>query len=754
MARRGNSKKRGKAEPASWQIDAAGVLKVVFYLVLLAGSTLWFPENFFDGFETPKLFAVELISCLALAGWAGWLLVGRRDAVDASLPRPALPLVALFVLGVVSITWSLNPWLAAERMLHYSVLAGAMFYAWYLYRGKKIRNLLLFVAAVGSVLAGWGLLLDAVEPLRELVYPHFKEVWGGGKVIDNYRPLTSNQGNPNFLFHLLVLTVPLTLGALIESLTRRRAGLPAAILLGGGLLLQLACFTYAANRSGLVATAGATALFFLLLVLFRRRTIVITAKQYWKHALLALVLLILAGGVYVRFTDTGSRWGGKAATVLSGGWQNWQRRFASLRSTENIDVYSRVVFLETDAAMVADDPLLGKGVGQFVTEFPRYKTARHWEKFSLRPPDITMWSLIPEQAHNEYLQVLVELGGLGFVLFAAFWIMLGWSTLKSLRDPSENRTFYLILGAAAGLAGVLANSMLTFPLQTVTSGLMVWTTAGLLMASCCGGDGACGVVEIKIATRKAIVKTILIVLLLLAVLGSWGAVRILRAENKFSMALRQHALDLGFSLRTNGEAAEMLPYRFEMQFVQGWLGFLAHDTTTARIYFERSIDAAPYFPPPYRHLAEYCFRQGDYKCAEQYMVRYGELYPPGIDGNYHTMIGLISLSDSTRDRFGEASYHLQAAGSLQVGLILAEKFLWERRQPDSTLAVLQPHRERISRRHGEYARTYFLSAAAELARGDSAAALARLDTLLNVRVQPEGRYADDARQLRQRLQNQ
>ena len=290
MAKAGKGQGQHHTEAPSGRSDAAGLFRAMFYLILIAGSTLWFPEWFYDGFETPKLFAVELISCLALAGWAGWLLVGRRDAVDASLPRPAIPLVALFVLGIVSISWSYNRWLAAERMLHYSVLAGAMFYVWYLYRGAQIRTPLLFVAAVGSVLAGWGLLLDAFAPLRELVYPHFKEVWGGGKIVDNYRLLTSNQGNPNYLFHLLVLTVPLTLGALIESLTRRRAGLPAAILLSGGLLLQLACFTYAANRSGLVATAGAIALFLLLLVLFRLRTIVFAAKQYWKHALLALVL--------------------------------------------------------------------------------------------------------------------------------------------------------------------------------------------------------------------------------------------------------------------------------------------------------------------------------------------------------------------------------------------------------------------------------------------------------------------------------
>ncbi|MFC1545055.1 hypothetical protein ACFL4X_02720, partial [Gemmatimonadota bacterium] len=353
MAR--NKQRMPQSQTAGEQVSGriGAVFTVIFYLILLAGSTLWFPEQFYDGFETPKLFAAELLGCLTLAGWIIWLLLIKREGVTAILPRPALALVALFALGLASVAWSYDRWLALERLLHYSVLAGAMFFAWFLYREKDIRAPLQFVAATGSVLAGWGLLLDAVGPLREYIYPHFKEYWGGGKVVDKYVLLTSNQGNPNYLFHILVLTIPLTLGAAVQSLARCRRGNKAGRneilktgLLLAGLLLQIACFTYAANRSGLVAVAGALVLFLLALSIFRMRTITGAARRYWKLSLVLVVMLVLAGGAFFRLTPAGTAAGGRIAQVLSYGWENWQLRFASLRSTENIDVYSRVVFLE------------------------------------------------------------------------------------------------------------------------------------------------------------------------------------------------------------------------------------------------------------------------------------------------------------------------------------------------------------------------------------------------------------------------
>ncbi len=761
MAGKMRKKEAVRQEDGSVATGGGKVFRALFYLSLIAGSSLCLPDLFYDGFEVPKLFAVQVLLCLALAGWAAKELVTGRGEIDFSLPRPALPLVALFVLGWFSLFWSADRWLAAEKMFHYSALAWSLFFAWYVFRGRPVRGPLLFVAAAGSILAGWGLLLDALVPLREWVYPHFKEEWSPGRVMDHYRLLTSNQGNPNFLFHALVLTVPVTLGAAVEALARCRSrenrGEPLkAALLIIGLLLQLACYSYAANRSGLVATAGTILVFVAALLLLRASTVAGALCKYWKHALVAIVLLSASGVSAIKFTGPGAEAAGRITAVLTGGWENWQRRFSTLRSTENIDIYSRVVFLEAGAAMAADDPWLGKGAGQFVIQFPRYKTEKHWERFNLLPPVITQWKLIPKQAHNEYLQALLELGVVGLLLFVAFWLMTGVAVVRRLRRLRRDSSFYLVLGAASGLAGVLANSLLTFPLQTVTSAMLTWATAGvLLVCCCCGTEPGCIVTRIVADPRKPAIKAMLVVLLLAAAFGGWGAVRIVRAENLFFGALKQHAHDLKSSIRTNRRAAGMMPERYEMQFVQGWLCKLAHDTTGARRYFERAVRVAPNFPPSYRYLADYYYINRDYAGAERAMRRYGELYPQGVDSQYHLMLGHTALRDKSRDRLAEVSEHLRASNHLPSVLTLAGIFL-ERQWPDSALTVLEPHRIGMRGNHEQYSQFYYLTVIAELTAGDTLAARAVLDTMFMAerrRYRLEGRYADSARELRSLLES-
>ena len=532
-----------------------------------------------------------------------------------------------------------------------------------------------------------------------------------------------------------------------------RGELLKVVLLTAGLLLQLACFSYAANRSGLVATTGAISVFAISLLLLRAASVATSVRKYWKLAMLVLVLLSASGGAAIKFTRPGAEAAGRINSVLTGGWENWQRRFATLRSTDNIDVYSRVVFLEAGAAMAAEDPLLGKGAGQFLIQFPRYKTEKHWEKFGLLPPEITFWTLIPEQAHNEYLQVLLELGSVGLLLFLAFWILIALAVVRRLRQLRYDPSFYLVLGAASGLAGVLANSLLTFPLQTVTSAMLTWVTAGALLAACCSDESGSRMMRVTADKRKPITKAALVALVMLAVLGGWGALRIVRAENLFFMAVKNHAHDLQKSIQTNRRAAETMPERFEMQFVQGWFNLLVNDTTEARKYFECTARVAPYFPPTYRYLAQYYFVNHDYAGAERAIRRYGELYPRGIDSDYHLMLGHCALRDTSRDRLGEISEHFRASKGLEASFKLADIF-FGRQMPDSVLTVLRPHREKMQKKNKDHNRINYLIAVAELATGDTLAARAVLDTLFMVewaRFRLEGPYADSARKLQSQL---
>ena len=100
-----------------------------------------------------------------------------------------------------------------------------------------------------------------------------------------------------------------------------------------------------------------------------------------------------------------------------------------------------------------------------------------------------MWDKIPPQTHNEFLQIAVELGLLALAAFLLFWLLFALRLGKCLKAHTGEAEFYLLLGAGSGILGTLFNSLFTFPLQTVTSATLFWSTAGLLLARCIPGNG-------------------------------------------------------------------------------------------------------------------------------------------------------------------------------------------------------------------------------------------------------------------------
>ncbi len=78
------------------------------------------------------------------------------------------------------------------------------------------------------------------------------------------------------------------------------------------------------------------------------------------------------------------------------------------------------------------------------------------------------------QVHNEYLQIFAELGLIGLVLFAAFWLLLGWRLWQWGRAGGESA--YWIWGAWLG--------MLTFSISSVFSSFSFRYTPSVFVFAC------------------------------------------------------------------------------------------------------------------------------------------------------------------------------------------------------------------------------------------------------------------------------
>ncbi len=121
------------------------------------------------------------------------------------------------------------------------------------------------------------------------------------------------------------------------------------------------------------------------------------------------------------------------------------------------NVAARLLFWSAALEMWREHPLLGVGASNYEVAFADARRV-----FAARHPDSPLVGavedVLPQRTHNEYLQILAELGAVGGALFAAFALRLGylmWQALRYSRQP------LIALGACG--------SLLTFALSSGAS---------------------------------------------------------------------------------------------------------------------------------------------------------------------------------------------------------------------------------------------------------------------------------------------
>ena len=142
------------------------------------------------------------------------------------------------------------------------------------------------------------------------------------------------------------------------------------------------------------------------------------------------------------------------------------RFFSKLGVTEvdkAISAQARFHMYQNTLHMVKDSFLMGVGFGNFKYVYPRYRDRVEWALSGL--------GTRVEQAHNEYLQILSEVGLIGFLAF--LWILagIGRMAVEIIRmndfSPRKMTGLALMMGIIAGLL----QSFFDFNLQNPASGV-------------------------------------------------------------------------------------------------------------------------------------------------------------------------------------------------------------------------------------------------------------------------------------------
>lgn len=170
--------------------------------------------------------------------------------------------------------------------------------------------------------------------------------------------------------------------------------------------------------------------------------------------------------------------------------------------------------------IIKDHPLLGAGGGGWNALYHQYQN----------------YAYSSTEVHNHFMQVWVETGTVGFLLFLAIWVSLAWSGWKAWRAASGGGR-RVLAGAGAGALALGLHSAIDFNLSLAAVSLALWSLLGSVRSA---GEAA------EVQGRAASTEYRLLPRLLVYLLASLGFVGVLSLALGFDAGRRAAmALDSG-----------------------------------------------------------------------------------------------------------------------------------------------------------------------------------------------------------------
>jgi O-antigen ligase len=383
--------------------------------ILLYGTfgLLLFGPLAFGAVEPWSIFVLEAGAVLLALLWVGkqWL-----DGQVTIRTNPLfVPMGAFGLLIFLQIVFRTSAY-------RHDTVSGALLYCAYgmlcflssqtLLRSVQARKLALIFCVYGSAIAAFAL-IQGVSPNGKLFW--LRQPRMGGWI---YGPYV----NHNHYAGLMELFIPIPL---VLSLTRmahskeRIAAAAAAAIMAGTIFLS-------GSRGGMIALFAE--LVILTMVLVRQRRELRTALGLGAFLLLVVGLLTWLGG------------------------NELSQRLATIGSAHSeISGDMRVQINRDGLHMFLKKPVMGWGMGSFPVVYPQFRS--FYTNFFVN------------QAHDDYLQLLVEMGLLGFAAMIWFVIVVYRRAFRKIPDWTSNVSGAVSLACVLGFTGILVHSAVDFNLQ-------------------------------------------------------------------------------------------------------------------------------------------------------------------------------------------------------------------------------------------------------------------------------------------------
>jgi len=375
-------------------------------------------------FGVVEPWSISIIEVGAAMLFALW---GVRQVISGEFEIRSNPLFGPMLLFGALILWQLVSGRTAYRAATFSA---ALLYCTYgllaflavqcLLRTSQLKILAWIFSAYGFAIAGFALVQGIV---------------GNGKLYWLRVPQTNGwiygpYVNHNHYAGLMEILTPIPL---VISLMGGISGRSRALALSAAAVMASTIFL-SGSRGGMAAFVSQMIL--LAAFLLKRRKKWTAPFALSGFLALSLILLLWLGG-------------GDLA-----------ERLTSAHNHTELSSDTRLTIDRDAMKIFAQRPLLGWGLGVFGVIYPSYSSLST--------------NLQVGMAHNDYLQLLVEMGAVGFAIALWFLAVLFRSTLRKLNHLQSGTNAAVTLAALLGVSGILVHSFVDFNLQVPANAAMFY----------------------------------------------------------------------------------------------------------------------------------------------------------------------------------------------------------------------------------------------------------------------------------------
>ncbi len=361
-----------------------------------------------------------------------WAMGSGKVAMTFKRTPVDLMIGVYFVLGASSVLTSDYAYAGIDRLLRLGAYFTLFFLCVNFLRDRKdVERIMWGVVVSGAIVSVYGIVQYSGHGF---LFP-----MEGESFRLNYEPRSfSTLGHPNLFGGFTVIAIFMCLGLFLGC--ERGQNVWRRLFLGGAMGIMVIALLMSKSRGAWIGFACGLGSVMLMNVGW-------IIRRIWA---LAAGGVVLAALLYFALPD----WVGER--LISG---------AAVRS--------RLVMWDGALEMVGDSPLFGKGIGLFRVYFPEYRGNDYW----LKGVDQNVG-----HAHNEFLEVMSEMGILGLGAFLGILALFFVQVKRFMETSQDRKATLLVVSLSAGMIGTLTHSLVSVGMRFTSTGTFFYLSMGLAMA--------------------------------------------------------------------------------------------------------------------------------------------------------------------------------------------------------------------------------------------------------------------------------